>query len=323
MDGITVDCRGSKSAYALSNNHGNITIKGATNIYAKEGGVAFDLWYGMSETYKDGITVTVDETMTGTIQGKIEYGGENLNKDWASGWQNRTKLIIKAGSFKGDIVASSSNALDGASIEISGGYFTGDPSAYLKDGSVALVSDKDGYNFMVGEKKVEVIPAAPSVDTAVEVEAGSAEETLVNNLAEALKDSDKAPSVSEDVIIAAANTAAEKSNVTTAEEVIVNGEKKTAEAAVKALVGNNDSTEVVIVVQPYLDIKITDVKIEGDSGSETKTLTLDITPKAKTVATAKTVVDASTEIKTEDSDTTKINAVPIKEEVLTLSLIHI
>ncbi len=294
LDGVTVDCRGSKSAYALSNNHGNITIKGATNIYAKEGGVAFDLWYGMSETYKDGITVTVDETMTGTIQGKIEYGGENLNKDWASGWQNRTKLIIKAGSFKGDIVASSSNALDGASIEISGGYFTSDPSAYLAEGKAAVESDNSKYAYMVGTKganAAEVVIAAPEAKVELPADASEEQKETAENVTDALKDPTAPPQVSTEALDAAAKTIANSNTLTPEDEAV--------KTALDGIAGEND--EITIVVQPYLDIKVTDVQITGTGANQTKTVTLDIAPMYKTVATTADLSNSG-EIKTTGND---------------------
>lgn len=130
LENVTVDCSGTaKCAYAVSNNHGNITIKGNTNIYAKKGEQAFDLWYGMSKDYEEGVNVTVDTT--GTIQGKIEYGASS--KTSVTDWISKTKLEIKNGNFEGEFVASSSkiSSIDDANIVITGGTFTKDPSAFV------------------------------------------------------------------------------------------------------------------------------------------------------------------------------------------------
>lgn len=83
--------------YVLSNNFGNITIKGNTQIIAKDGDYAFDLYYGMSSSYDDGITVTFDETFTGKVIGIIEYGpaGRAIGGNWLS----KTVLDIRHGNF--------------------------------------------------------------------------------------------------------------------------------------------------------------------------------------------------------------------------------
>lgn len=64
--------------YVLSNNFGEVHLKGNTQILAtgsvngKEN-VAFDLWYGMQAVYDDGVSVYIDDP-TVVIQGPIEYG---------------------------------------------------------------------------------------------------------------------------------------------------------------------------------------------------------------------------------------------------------
>ena len=74
LDNIILD--GTQSAdcsYTASNNCGSMTVKGNTEILANEGKVAFDLWYGMSNSYaEEGISVTFDESFTGKVDGKIE-----------------------------------------------------------------------------------------------------------------------------------------------------------------------------------------------------------------------------------------------------------
>ena len=92
--------------YALSNNFGSATITGETYIYAAQDQVAFDLWYGMFETYDEGVTVTFDDNFTGRVEGKIEYGAA---KRAAAGWEDKTVLNLFAGRFASEIVGSSSN----------------------------------------------------------------------------------------------------------------------------------------------------------------------------------------------------------------------
>lgn len=58
--------------YLVSNNFGNIIFKNGTQIIAKDNQVAFDLYYGMSAAYDEGVTVTIADN-TVVIEGKIEY----------------------------------------------------------------------------------------------------------------------------------------------------------------------------------------------------------------------------------------------------------
>lgn len=83
--------------YVLSNNYGTVTIKGNTQIIAKDGDYAFDLYYGMASVYNNGISVTFDDTFTGKVVGMVEYGPANRVKD--TDWLSRTSLVIKGGDF--------------------------------------------------------------------------------------------------------------------------------------------------------------------------------------------------------------------------------
>ena len=108
--------------YTVSNNCGSMTVKGDTEILANEGRVAFDLWYGMSDSYADeGITVTFDDSFTGKVDGKIEYGSQRPDTE---GWEEMTKLNINAGNFDIEITPSSGDALENANISVGGGTFT-------------------------------------------------------------------------------------------------------------------------------------------------------------------------------------------------------
>lgn len=84
LENVTLDSTdGSGDCYALSNNHGYIVLKGNTNIITKSGQVAFDSCKFSSYEIP---TVVIDESMTGTVDGKIEMTGGNL--------------IVKGGTFK-------------------------------------------------------------------------------------------------------------------------------------------------------------------------------------------------------------------------------
>ena len=62
------------TSYALSTNCGKVVIKGETNIYARNNTeYALDVMHWENPSYKDeGTSVTFDETMTGTVDGKID-----------------------------------------------------------------------------------------------------------------------------------------------------------------------------------------------------------------------------------------------------------
>ena len=81
--------------YTMSNNHGNVVIKHST-IIAKEGGIAFDVYY--SESYKEGIRVTVTDS---TIVGRIEV---MVDDDTAIG-DNPHSLSISGGTLVGGLTA--------------------------------------------------------------------------------------------------------------------------------------------------------------------------------------------------------------------------
>lgn len=103
-----------KEDYVLSLNNGNVTFKGNTSIYTSSPDViAFDVY--KSNSYPS-LTVTFDESYTGTINGKIVYDAADASTH---------KLTIKGNGTLGKIEASSGseNAAKDA-IEISGGRFT-------------------------------------------------------------------------------------------------------------------------------------------------------------------------------------------------------
>ena len=277
LEDVTVDCRNSGCQYALSNNCGNITLKGNTNIYANAGWTAFDLWYGMSTIYEEGVTVTVDETMTGTIQGKIEYGTAKNAADW----QQKTKLDIRGGYFDTTFVASSANSLENANIVISGGYFTADPSAYLAKDKAAVESDKAGYIYMVTDANTnapaEVAPAAPEANVNPDLtgENKTAAEVIQSGLESAVD------TVTGDGLTAAAGTVAQKNEVT-AETTVEDGKKVLEKLQDLPAVDDSITADrVTIFIQPYMNIAIQDVNVADGN----KTLKLEITPMYKTVAT--------------------------------------
>ena len=157
LEDVTINA--GSADYAVSNNFGSMTATGNTVINAKNGGMAFDLWYGMSAVYDDGIKVTFDENFTGEVKGKVEYGHANRVTD--ENWQEKAALEIKCGNdgkFDIEFANASANALDGANIQISGGVFSEEPAEeYLAEGYVTSDNEdeetKDDYPYAVMTKE--------------------------------------------------------------------------------------------------------------------------------------------------------------------------
>ncbi len=145
LDNIILDgTQSSGCRYTVSNNCGSMTVKGTTEILANEGRVAFDLWHGMSASYaEEGITVTFDDSFTGKVDGKIEYGSQSPDTE---GWETKTKLNINAGNFDIEITSSSPNALENANISVGGGTFTAPVDSKFIDTSKTAASLTSGGN---------------------------------------------------------------------------------------------------------------------------------------------------------------------------------
>ena len=134
-------------AYTLSNNNGSTVLTGNTNIIASKNCTtncyAFDVYNKNASVYPS-VSVTLDENMTGTIDGDIE-----LSNDIASSIKDldNFKLEIKNGNINGKIVsnlkgaqATSNNPVG----QISGGTFSEPiPENMCADGfSAKLVNGK-------------------------------------------------------------------------------------------------------------------------------------------------------------------------------------
>ena len=145
LDGMTVDSSAYNDVnYTVSNNNGSLTVTGDTTIKAADGKVAFDVWYGMYESYYDGVTVTFDEGFTGTVIGKVEYGAATATSEW----MEKTKIEFNSpdGVFDIDIDMSKNvpDATD-ANINVESGTFSkGVDLAYVADGQKVGVKPGGG-----------------------------------------------------------------------------------------------------------------------------------------------------------------------------------
>lgn len=151
LDNMTVDSSAFNDvSYTVSNNNGSLTVTGETTIKAADGKVAFDVWYGMYESYYDGVTVTFDEGFTGTVIGKVEYGAATATSEW----MEKTKIEFNSpdGVFDIDIDMSKNvpDATD-ANINVESGTFSkGVDLAYVADGQ--KVGVKPGGGMEVGSE---------------------------------------------------------------------------------------------------------------------------------------------------------------------------
>ena len=110
IDNCTLDMREANdtagnsrgTSYALSTNCGKIVIKGNTNIYSRSGEeYALDVMHWENTSYKEeGTSVVFEESMTGTVDGKIDVYCYRNNRVVKPVDDNGATLVIKGGTFK-------------------------------------------------------------------------------------------------------------------------------------------------------------------------------------------------------------------------------
>lgn len=90
LDGVTVDGTDHTYSSVVSINFGTLTTTGSTNIKAKSGNQAINIYYGMSSDYYDGITVNLGDGTS--ISGVIYY--TKSPKVTSTDWTEKTKVTI-------------------------------------------------------------------------------------------------------------------------------------------------------------------------------------------------------------------------------------
>lgn len=210
-------------------------------------------------------------------------------------------IIISGGEFAGTDSSIGKAGDSNADIQISAGYFTSDPSAYLAKGKAAVASDKTGYVYMIGKVGTNPAEVAPA-DPEVKIKDGVGE-NVADEIEAALTSGTTEPSISPDVVDAAANTIANDNKTTT-------NEGKDALEDANVIVNEGDT--VTIVIQPYLDIQIVDAEVTSGENSTITSFTLDITPMYRTVATTANL-DSNEPIITKPVEGKVVNAVVIKD----------
>lgn len=129
--------------YTLSNNCGDVLIKDST-ITAPASGYAFDVYFWPDGSYKDGVSVTVENS---TINGKIECAEDN-DTSQLSGKNN---LIITDGStINGDIDIQAVESVSISDARVNGNITNTDTDgSVLVQGSVVTGDIADTANTMV------------------------------------------------------------------------------------------------------------------------------------------------------------------------------
>lgn len=167
----------------------------------------------------------------------------------------------------GKVVLYKATGNTGEQLDISGGYFTSDPSAYCVDGKTGIPSTEPGYAFTVGEKaNTEVKPATGAPDVTVPDTIDNTKNNVAKAVGESVTDSTGALS-------AAANQAI--SNVTEAQKTDAENAIRAANSGVTVNAGDT----VNIYAQTYL--KVTPTAYEDNR------FTLDIQPMYRVVASTK------------------------------------
>lgn len=186
--------------------------------------------YASTTTYDKGLLEISNEAV---INGDIQSGTA------ASQESSSEKNLIKiTGNAK---VAGAITSADAKYVTVSGGYFTSDPTAYLATGKGLVDSDLAGY-YKVGDSTVDV-------DT--EVKAGAPSVSIPTN-----------SGLTEDDVKSAATSQATQASLAKAASSLTSnssvvGTKKEAKEKLGSIAGE-DAT-ITVVVQPYLDVKVTEV----------------------------------------------------------------
>lgn len=231
------------------------------------------IWTSVWSNDLDSATTTIENA---TVHGQLIC--KKYDEDGSTPPTKTAKTIIKSGNF--DI--SSWTVGNDCSVEISGGYFTSDPTAYLSTSPMAytVASDKDGYSYMVTkvapttapiivmDKTEATVSGTMSDQDKANIEAVS-NKTNIDGVADAI-DANKKSSIvtaagvesnvlenSSNKIEVSVNVKVEVSYADLANNAITF--KATPEATVK--VNNTEQTQKVSVDNSYLNGKKITVKL--------------------------------------------------------------
>lgn len=206
----------------------------------------------------------------------------------------QVKLTVTGGNFAATNGGTQAVYSEDCTGFISGGYYTSDPSEYVVAGKAAIDSDKPGYDYMIGIRKVDVETAVAAGDAAADVQI-----TDTNVTAETVKEAANDTATQTSLTDAAKQSG--MSNDPKVVGTVENAEKKLEEGQVAVT-----DQDITVVIQPYLDVA---VQSYTETDSE-KSMTVDIKALYDVVATTD-----PDDIRLTDGGTGKEkNAVALKEK---------
>ena len=249
---------------------GKVTLEGAT-INAKTMGV--QVCAGSLSVKDSDITVTAGPVTKTESDGAIEDGAA-ISVVERTGYKDLGKVEIQSGSFKSSnsnkaIKAYTFNNADNtegawdtaaSTVEITGGHYTSDPSAYVKSGLYVVDSTKEGYSYMVTSDKPGAAPIIVADKT--ETENTIKDETAKNQI-EAVIDNANVDGVAEAITSEAKDTILEK-------------------AGVDADTKKDSDTKIIVDVS----VKVSATTANVDAENKLTSVTFEATPTA-TVTTVK------------------------------------
>ena len=303
-DGATLTGTGEGSVGVYAGGYAKWTITGG----AFSGSTAFEIKNGALEISGG----TFDAT--GTVGTNFAGDGSSTTGYALAVVDNASygpvTATISGGTFKGPIAKLDADAVaanNNDTFAISGGDFTADPAQYVASGHyVADGTSRYPYSVIaIPEKVATVPPVVPEPTVAITGTPTDEETTLANTAATAAASTTISQGASALSTLATgstiettgsgerAQTVVQMDNNTTkpvAEVIAEVKEAATASQTAPQNIQNAELANLTVVVQPYLDIKVTDVDIP-DSGMPT--VTLNITPMSQVLVTTTTAAAAA------------------------------
>lgn len=235
---------------------GELNISGGT-IYA-DGGVGL-LMRGGTATISNGVIAA-----TGTASGKVGDSKVIANcyavqLDGASNYYDyaNTQIEIIGGMISSDRVVENLNVMDADAgrLQVAGGYFTNDPSAYLAENYYAVASDKDGYAYMVTDEQPTEAPVIVTENVDAEVDKSAN-----------MTDEDKK----------AVSSVINSASVSGVADALTNNAKNSIVTAAGISSEDLGNPEKTVVIEIGVSVTATSAMLSGDNA----TVTYQVTPVA-------------------------------------------